>query len=174
LNSENPARLDNLPTAAAVLAGLWLGASFCTSSGALDAGLMTLDLNRLSNTPGCFKQVERDFARNVAPLAWPPTSAASPISEQIAEQTSAENISKCFEDVVDIAELMNSALNPGVTESIVARSFVVIAKHLERLGCLFEMFSGIRVPGIPVGMKFQRKLAVSVGNLFLAGAFADA
>src|SRR4029078_6992001 len=69
------------------------------------------------------------------------------------------------EDVFDVIELVRVLVGAGVTELIVTGTLLAVGEDLVSLGCFLELLDGVGVAGVAVGVKIDRQLAISPGNL---------
>ena len=70
--------------------------------------------------------------------------------------------------------LAAGATDAGAAETVVAGPFIGIGKDIVGLGCLLELFFGLLVAGILVGVILVRQAAVSALDVLGTGVFVDA
>ena len=132
---------------------------------------MPLKMDDFCHAAGSFDQIESQVAADVSPFSRSPAATLTTTPEDVAKSAITEHPAKRLKDIVEVREVRRAAtgaIDSGVAESIVARSLVAIAKHLEGFGRFFEQLNCVRVPLVFVRMMADCQLAVRGGD-FLVG-----
>jgi hypothetical protein len=163
--------------AAAVAGGACLGrASFFTARArTFRAGILPGELDVLFTAFGDFIKGEFDERFEIETSlrgVWIARSATRSAAEDIAEY-----VSEVAEYVVDIhMRIVMDARSAQsvVAELIVSLAFFGVAQHLVSLGAFLELFLGLFVAGVFVGMELDGQLSVGLFDLIRCGRFAYA
>ena len=130
---------------------------------------MTAHLNLLGHAEHCLFEFQcQVLAKIGATLRARAATAATLASEHVAEaEEVAKNILKVVEDGCVEAARARAAAYAGMTEAIVAGTFLRIRQYGVRFAALFEALLRLRIVGIAIRMELQRQLAISALDLLV-------
>nr|WP_276602979.1 hypothetical protein [Nannocystis pusilla] len=169
LDGEEALAVDHLAVAAALTAGLRLGAGGRAAAVAVLAGLAALD-RELALDAGHRLGERDDHAGLEVPAALRAVAAAA--EPEVAEQV-AEQVAEAAEDLVGTLEAGEAGARRAlVPVLIVEPTLVVVAQDLERLGRLLELLLGLGIAGVAVGMPLHRGLAIGALDVWRGGRFS--
>jgi hypothetical protein len=132
---------------------------------------MPRDLDLLFCPEGCLFEGDHQVIAEILSLACSgplPAGAAEKLPEDIPKE-----IFKAGGEVKVTSERASVAKG-AMTELIVLSPLLQVSENLIGFRDLFEFLLGLFVPGVAVGMVFERELAVGLLNLFFARAALDA
>jgi hypothetical protein len=159
LYPENAGRLDDLSATAALAAGLRLAAGRGTAAVTRFAGDTSAKGDGPFDACGSLLERERDVAADIGAASGASPSATAS-AKQVAEHPAAEQISKGFEDIFHVVELLAPAPHASVPVLIVAGAFFGVAEHIVRFARFFELLGVLFVALIAVGMVADRQLPI--------------
>ena len=168
---EEPARLDDLPLAAAVVAGRrdgpLLGARCPLQSAQYSCRVTSIDL---VVPRGGLDEVDLELVEQV--LARPRAPPA--LAEEVAEEAAAEDVAEGRHDVLGVAEVVDPrAFDPGVAVAVVPLALRLVGEDLVRLGPFLEPLLGLGVARVLVGVVLQGQLPIGFLDLFGGGVAFD-
>ena len=106
-----------------------------------------------------------------APLRAPARHAA----EEIAEYApAAEDVAERREDILEVREVVDLALDARLAVAVVAGALLVVGEDLVGLGRLLEALLGLPVAGVAVGMVLHGELAERAAHVVPRGVPLDA
>ena len=176
----------DIAAATALGTGLGAGAGRAAVAVAVRAGLLTVQRDLFGAAVGGLLKGQDDVGLNVMALARRVGVGAGRAAE--AAKAAAENIT---EDVAQIdaagaAEAAKAAtvaaaglagpivgIDPSESELVIALALVRVGKNIVGLIDLLELFLGVLVAGVQVGVVLFGQLAVGTFDLGIGGVFAD-
>jgi hypothetical protein len=155
-----------LPLPATRIAGRRLAAGRGAAATACLAAYTTTEGNIfIDSSCGLFER-QRHVTADVGAAANTPSTPAAPsaASEQITEHATAEEISECLENILDIIELVY-AINPCVPITIIPVTFLGVAEHLVSFGGFLESLDRVLIITVAVGMVLDGEFTISAIDL---------
>ena len=177
----------DIAAATALGTGLGAGAGRTAVAAAVRAGLLTVQRDLFGAAVGGLLKGQDHIGLNVMALARRVGVGAGRAAEaaKAAEATAAEQIT---EDVAQIhtacaAKAATKAaaglagpivgIDPSESELVIALALVRVGKNIVGLIDLLELFLGVLVAGVQVGVVLFGQLAVGAFDLGIGGVFAD-
>jgi hypothetical protein len=170
LDAEDTGGLNDLSTPLAAAARFGLRASGGAGSAAAFAGGMAGKGNGFGHSASSFGQVEGDIASEIGTAT--DATAAATATEEVLEDRAAEDIAESFEDVAHIAKTTLSVV-PGMPETIVTGTFLLIAEDFVGFGSFFELVNRFRIPLIGIGVILERQFAIRPRDFILGSRLLD-
>ncbi len=107
------------------------------------------------------------------------TAITSKTSETRSETTATEQVTedaaKLGEDIIHIHTTLSiGTINTGMSELVISSFLFRIAQHIISLGSLLELFLGLFVSRVPVGMVLKSQLAVGFLQFICCSVFINA
>ena len=166
-HGEEALLISDLSAPLALWARDWRRAGCCAVA---FAGLADFLPGNLQRCLGAFRGFFEGDLEIVAEVCTALRTASPSAAEGVAEP---EDVSEPAEDVLEAGERVGieasgrRAAEPGVPEAVVHVPLVRVHEHGIRLGGFLEVVFGALVPGIAVGVIFERELAVRALDLDL-------
>ena len=172
----------HIAPAAAVRAGLGAGALFAAAAAAVRAGLLPVDGNFFAGAVGGLLEGQDHTGLNVVALAGGVGVGACAAAK--AAEAAAENVPENVPQVhaaKAAAEAAGAALaravvgvHTGKAELVIPAALVRVGQHIVGFVDFLELFLGLFVAGVQVGVVLFRQLAVGAFDLGIAGVLANA